>query len=692
MAKTLHLDLESRSDIDLPAAGLAVYSKGRHTDLICAAYAFDEGPVYLWTPDRPCPPNVYTHIESGGEIVAHNAAFEREMINNVGARKYGWPHIYADQTVCTMAMAYAMALPGSLDNAAAALGSDQQKDPIGKRIMLQYSAPKDILPNGQIVWWDDPVKLQQIYEYCKQDVVVEREIGKRMFRLSDYEKQIFVLDQKINERGIQVDVKAVLAAMEIVEGEKVRLNEAMNRASQNEIASCNAVAQIKKYVSKRIGQDVESLAKGDLIELLEKRDLPEDCKIVLNLRKEAGKASAAKLDAIVAGVSSDNRIRGTFQYSGANTRRWTGRRIQLQNLKRPDLKPEVVEEIAEKLPNGLTSEHIDILYGSPIDVISNCIRGFLISAPNHDLIACDFNAIEARVLAWLAGQQNVIEIFNTHGKIYEHAAAQIFQKTMEQINQDQRQVGKVAVLALGYGGGVGALQKMARGYGVALAPSFSGLWALASPDTRQWLEKVYLQNKSKNPDISREEYLSSDLTKTFWRKDNPAIVQFWADLESAAISSVLNPGKKFEVGGPARGLISYLTKGSFLFCRLPSGGVLSYPYPKVESIKTPWGEKKEGLTYKFEDKFKWVRGPTYGGSLCENVTQAVARDLLADAMLRLEKKGYPIVLHAHDEAVCEMRKGEGSIDEMASVMCDLPLWAKGLPVRASGWRGTRYRK
>ncbi len=685
----LHLDFETRSDLDLRKIGLHEYARGRNTDILCAAYAFGEESVQLWLPGEPLGERFIRHVEEGGEVHAHNASFEQELTNNVATRKYGWPYLYTDQLVCTMAMSYAMGLPGSLGNAAAALGISQQKDLAGGKLMLQYCQPREI-KDGKIVWWDDSEALKRLYEYCKQDVVVEREIGKRMMKLSPYERRVWQLDQKINSRGMAVDTKAILAATLIVEQEKERLNNEIRVVSKNQIATCTAVQQIKDFLYNRGVEGVEALEKTDVVDLLAKVDLPPDCRQILELRKEAGKASTAKLEPMLAGASEkDQRLRGCFQYSGANTRRWAGRRVQLHNLKRPTIDGAIINQVLDLLPKGLKAHEIDALFGPPLDVLSNCIRGFLCSGPGCDLITCDFSSIEARVLAWLAGEIGTLEIFKTHGKIYEHAAANIFGVGIDSVDDKQRQVGKVAVLALGYQGGVGALQTMAKGYGVKLGPVYDHLWGLADDSQREWVERAFTQNKHRYDDITREEYIASDLTKTFWRLANPYIVDYWEVVGSAAIRAVLNPMSKITARGCA-----FVMNGSFLWCRLPSGGVICYPYPKVEKIDLPWGGKTDGLTYMAEDgqSKKWLRFKTYGGSLVENITQAVARDLLADAMLRLEASGYPIVLHAHDECVAEKKTGNGSLEEMIQSMCEVPEWAKGLPIKAGGWVGTRYRK
>lgn len=686
----LHLDFETKSDLDLRAVGLHVYARGRITDLWCACYAFDDEPVELWLPGMIISNRFINHIESGGEVWAHNASFEQELCNNVATRKYGWPYIYTEQLVCTMAMSYAMGLPGHLGSTAAALGIREQKDFEGSRLMLQMCKPRAVTPQGQFSWWDEPEKIKRLSEYCRQDVVVERDIGKRMMRLSQYEKKVWELDQKINSRGITVDVQAIMAASNLVEKEKVRLNKEIRDVSHNKIASCQAVQQIKEFLTSQGVQDVESLAKEDVVDLLGKKDLPQTCVRVLELRQEAGKATTAKLEPMLSGAgSTDHRLRGCFQYSGANTRRWAGRRVQLHNLKRPKISQGIIDDVLARLPRGLTSEEIEILYGSPLSVLSDCIRSFLIASPGNDLITCDFNAIEARVVAWLAGQTSVLDIFRSGEDIYKHAASKIFGKRVDEINDQERQVGKVAILALGYGGGVGAFQTMAKGYAVDIAPAYPALWRLADESQREWVERSFLANKSRYGFIEREEYIASDLTKTFWREANPAIVHYWHELENGAIKAVLNPKQKIQVRS-----ITYLVNGSFLWCKLPSDGVLCYPYPQIQKIKTPWGQEKDGLTYMAEDgqSKQWMRFKTYGGSLCENVTQAVSRDLLADAMLRLEDQNYSVVAHVHDEIICELPQGKGSLEEMAEIMGQNPEWAKDLPVKSGGWRGRRYRK
>jgi DNA polymerase len=724
----LHLDFETRSPVNLKTSGVSKYAEHPQTSILCLGYAFGDDDVIVAAPGdhRWSLDAVMEYVRQGKPVVAHNAPFELAIWNKVGVRDHGWPVLHPEQMDCTMARAYAMALPASLDNAAAAVGIETRKDMKGHRLMLKMSQPREVVPKrckrcagdgfdpygkeclrclgtGEgYVWWEDPEDFERLFAYCGQDINVERELDKRLLALSPNEKALWLVDYRINKRGISVDVDNARKAMVLVEQEAKRLDEAMRDVTGNAVASCKAHVQLRTWLGTK-SVATEGVAKDDVIELLTREDLPVVVRRALEIRQEAAKSSTAKLKAMLAGADSERRLRGMFQFCGAGrTGRFAGRRVQLQNMPRPiGMKQSQIEEVFHWLDSPLTvdecRERIEMFYGPPMTVISSCLRGFLCAAPGKDLLAVDFSAIEARVIAWLAGERSVLDIFRAHGKIYEKAAAEVFGVKMESITKDdwRRMIGKVSVLALGFGGGVGAFQTMAKGLNVKMEPAFDALWARAEGELRdRALERCKKEHKKAG--ISEKEWLASELTKLFWRESHPNIVGYWTNLEMAAAMAIHCPGRTAVVTPLTLPPVKFLVKGSFLFCRLPSGRALCYAYPKIEKVKMPWGQEKDAITYMEEDSTtgKWHRQKTYGGKLAENITQAVARDLLTTAMLAAEVSQLPIVLHAHDEIVAEIPADtrEDILREFETLVSTTPAWAQGLPVAAEGWRGKRYRK
>lgn len=655
---TLHIDFETYSQAELPAVGLDNYASHPSTGVHCLGFAFDDDEVNLCA-DIGSAHSDFTelmqHVLMGREVVAHNAAFELAIWNKVCVPRYGWPELRPEQIRCTMAQAYAMGLPASLEKAAPALGIDESKDMAGSRVMLQLARPKT---DGTFwTYGDNPEKFERLYDYCRQDVEVERELDKRLMRLSDYETRVWRLDQKINGRGVRVDLPSIKKAVKLVNAEKQRLDAEMGALTDMAVARCTETQALVKWVREQ-GVQIDGVAKRDVIDALNDESLPPVVGEALRLRREAAKSSTAKLTAMRDRASADGRVRGCFQYHGATTGRWAHRGIQPGNLPRPrvGITPENVHEMIDMLSNR---DLLDMTYGPVLDAMADCVRGMITAAPGHHLVAVDFSAVEARVLAWLAGEEKVLDIFRTHGKIYEHAAAGIYNKPIDKVSKDERQIGKVAVLALGFGGGVGAFQSMARVYGVQVAD------------------------------------VAADGIKANWRRAHPAIVKYWNDLETAAIDAVdLDHGAECSAG-PKDRAVKFRKDGSFLWCKLPSGRVLCYPYPVTRATETPWGEQRNALHFHAVNiANQWEETSTYGGSLAENVTQAVARDLLADAMLRLEQEGFPVVMHVHDEIVVEVPESapEDTLARIEAIVSTPPAWANDLPLAAEGWRGFRYRK
>lgn len=642
------IDFETGSEIDLKVQGLSVYARHPSTKILCMAIKVEGEPTKLWVPGQPFP----IRDASAISFSAQNAPFEFEIWNEVGVKRYGFPPLPIENLYCTLAMAYTHCLPGSLEKMAPALGIEKQKDMSGNRVMLQLSRPRSS-KDGNVTWWtpkDAPEKFQALYDYCIQDVEVEDACKSRMLPLSQKERALWLLDHKINRRGIQIDIPKVKAAIEIIEAEKERLNSEIHKISKGEISSTSSVMQIKDYLEKR-GVELSGVGKNEVSALLKYR-LPDQLQRILEIRQEASKSSTAKLQSMLDRADDDGRVRYTLQYHGAGTGRWSGRGIQIQNFPRGSiLKGNEVERAIEDLDKG--AEYIDMFYGAPMTVISDCLRGMITAAPGKDLIVADFAAIEGRVLAWLAGQENALEIYRTHGKKYEAAAADIYGVHIDEVTKDQRQIGKVAELALGFQGGKGAFLSMASVYGLHVS--------------EQRAEEI----------------------KVAWRRANPKIVKYWYDLEDAAVKAVMNPGTVFKAGHPDRS-VAYKVQGSFLMCRLPSSRVLYYPYPQLEETK--FG--KVGVTYMSEDSKtrQWKRHSLYAGLAAENITQASSRDILAEALLRLEDNGYQTVSHVHDEIISENDKTFGSVENFIKIITTLPEWAKGLPLAAEGYRSKRYRK
>ena len=658
-----HLDLESRSTIDLLKTGVDIYAKHPTTDVWCMYWALDDLEPTLWVPGMPFPKLLLTTLaEQDTLLYAHNAAFEKNMWDKLLVPRYGFPKIKESRWRCTMAMGYAMALPGSLEKLAAALGLAAQKDIKGSRLMKQMAKPRSIEDDGTIIWWDDDERKQRLFDYCKQDVEVERAVCGRVLGLTKTEQSVWLMDLQINERGVPIDRPSIEKAIAIVKDETKRLNGMMHKATGGVVSACTFTGQLKDWLNWA-GVDCKGVGKDVVVDLLADPDVPEHCKKALRIRQEAGKSSTAKLQTMLDAESDDGRVRGTMQYHGAGTGRWSGRRIQPHNYPRPKFKQAEIEDIIAHLDDP---SYIDMIYGNFMDLMPSCLRGVIKAKPGNELIAMDYKSIEGRVLAWLAGEEWVLQAYLDGLDMYKVAAASVLNKKYEDITDLERQmIGKVCELACGYQGSVGAIRQFGGGEG-----------------------------------LSDDEVKAKFVTP--WRAKRPKIEQFWYSLERAALKA-FHTGKKVKCGP-----VTYLRKGSFLWCKLPSGRVLCYPYPEIRTIDTPWGVPKDALSYmktvdqntRKSDKIlpdknshgNWQRVATYGGKLAENVTQAVARDILAEGMTRLDDLGFNIIFHVHDEAVLDEKAGSVKLETIEAIMIELPIWAKGLPLAADGWKGIRYRK
>jgi DNA polymerase bacteriophage-type len=581
-------------------------------------------------------------------------SFERVIWRHILAIRYGWPEPALEQWHCTGALAAAMVLPRSLGEAARALGLSVQKDLAGHRLMLQMARPRLIEPDGRIIWWDVPDKIRRLIAYCQQDVEVERALHQRLRPLSDTEREVFLLDARINERGLAVDLELVEAAEALVAENQAQLDAEMRELTGGVVEAATQTARLLTWLRAR-GVEAESVDKPAVAELLD-TDLPDDVRRVLEVRAEAARSSTAKLQAFRARTCRDGRLRDNLLYHGAGTGRWSGKGVQLQNLPRPSVLADT-EAAITAIRQREEAWWIDAFHGPPMGVVSDCLRGMLVASPGKELIAADFAAIEARVLAWLAGQRDLIRLFATGGDAYRHMAAEIYGRSADAIAKGptERQLGKQAVLGCGYGLG---------------APKFRTTCASAG--------------------IQIDEVLAERVVQTY-RTTNDRIVALWRELEVTALRAVQQPGL---IMSAAAGRVRFRIRGDFLWLILPSGRPLAYGRPRIEAAETPWGELRPQVTYLGVNSITraWERQSAYGGKWTENVVQAIARDLLAAAMLRLEQAGYPVVLSVHDEIVAEVPAGVGSVEQFEAIMCQLPDWAEGCPIAAEGWRGLRYRK
>ncbi|MFQ8439855.1 DNA polymerase [Enterococcus faecalis] len=651
--KTLNIDIETYSDEDLTKVGVYKYADSPNFEILLFAYSIDGQPVECEDLTiSEIPDEIVAALTDKNVLkIAFNAQFERVCLS-----KYLGVLYYLDpaQWHCTMVHANELGLPASLGQCAKYLNIEQQKDTRGTQLINFFSKPCKPTKKNDMRTRNlpehAPEKWQTFIEYCIQDVNVEMAIANKLnrFPVPESEWKLYTLDQRINDRGAEIDHELATAAIDIMADlSEAGLNEMKELTG---LENPNSLAQLKKWLEEQ-GTPFEKLGKEVVLKALALGNLPENVAEVLKLRLSLSNSSTKKYLMMDNARCSDNRIHGILQFYGANrTGRWAGRLLQVQNLPRNYLS-EI--DFARQLVKAKDVEGIELMYEDVPDTLKQLIRTGLVAKEGHRFIVSDFSAIEARVIAWYAKQDWVLEVFRTHGKIYEATAAQMFHlgevtdydwKSHE--GKDMRQRGKVATLALGYQGGPGALKAMGA-----------------------------LEN-------GIEEHELEDIVDR-WRTANKRIKNFWHETQKAVIDCLQNGGIK---KGP-RGLKFY-KKSGFLFIQLPSGRKLAYAKAHLKE-----GDYGPAIFYEGQgDKVAFTEQQTYGGKLVENIVQATARDVLAEAMVRLEKAGYPIVFHVHDEAVAEVPEGEKSIEEMNKIMSVVPEWAEGLPLNAEGFETKYYMK
>ena len=645
MESLLSMDIECFSDVDLIKCGVYAYADSPAFEILLFAWSFDGGETQIidFAQGEQLPAEVEDAIfDVSVTKTAYNANFERTCLS-----KYFGRYIPPESWHCSAVQAAMLALPRSLEDVGRVLGLDEQKMKEGKELIRYFCVPcKPTKANGgrtRNLPCHAPEKWELFKTYCKRDVDVEKSIRRKLhnFPIPESEMELYRLDQRINDRGVLVDMGLVEQAIAC---ERLHKEVVTKRAYElTGLENPNSVAQLKGWLGDK-GMEAESLSKKAVADMIAETD--GEVEELLRLRLLMAKTSVKKYEAMERSVCSDGRVHGMLMFCGANrTSRWSGKIVQIQNLPKnyiPDL------ELARDLVKQGRFEDIELLYDSTPNVLSELIRTAFIPKPGCRFVVADFSAIEARVLAWLSGEQWRLDVFTSHGKIYEASASSMFHVPMEEITKGSplRQKGKLAELGLGFGGAAGALISMG---------------ALDMGLTEEELPPLVAA----------------------WRKANPHITQFWWDVDAAAIKAVTEK-QKTKVGK-----IIFEYKSGILFITLPSGRRLSYVKPRMAVNR--FG--RDSLTYEgISENKKWSRIETYGPKLVENIVQGTARDLLAEAMLRVEKKGYPIVMHCHDEIIAEVPEGTGSVDEMCEIMAVQPEWAEGLPLRADGYQCSFYQK
>jgi len=643
--RRLSIDIETYSSIDLVKSGVYAYASVPDFEILLFAYAYDDDEVQIIdiASGEQLPREVMTSITDDSVIKsAFNAQFERTCLTAY-LKEYlspvGWQ--------CTAVQSAMLGLPLSLEGIAQVLSLEEQKMREGKDLIKYFSMPcKETKTNGnrsRNFPHHAPEKWQIFKNYCKRDVEVERSIRTKLekYPISQKEQALYILDQLINDRGVLIDKKLVEQAITC---DKLNKDDTFEQAQQlTGLDNPNSVAQLKVWLLEN-GVEAPSLSKKAVADLATESD--GEVEQLLNLRLHLAKTSIKKYEAMERAVCPDGRIRGLLQFYGANrTGRWAGRLVQVQNLPQNH---EIDLTLARDLLKQGCFDELELLFKSVPNLLSELIRTAFIPKPNHRFIVADFSAIETRVIAWLAGEKWRMDVFATHGKIYEASASQMFKVPIEEVTKGSplRQKGKISELALGYGGSVGALTAMGA--------------------LEMGVEEGELQ-----PLVNA------------WRNANPNITRLWWDIDKAAIKAVKDKIPQ------NIGKIHIEMKSGILFITLPSGRKLSYIKPRIEINK--FG--REGITYEgIGESKRWSRIDSYGPKLVENITQAIARDLLAEAMIRVAKAGYEIVMHVHDEIIVEVPIGKGSLEETCELMSIVPSWADGLPLRADGFICDYYKK
>jgi len=637
--RKIYIDFESRSRKDIWSVGSYVYASDPSTEILCLAYAVDDGPVRIITHD-----DIFTYplsdpFEELRELAnakdtifcAHNALFEQLIFRFKLQDRFNLPRIAINRWRCTAAKALAVGLPKSLAEAGMALGTSHTKDLRGRSVMLKLCKPDS---KGNFI--DDSALFKELEAYCAQDVETERDIDLILPELSPAEQLVWFEDQLINQRGVQVDTDTLTKIEKLITVEEKRLKAQIYKLTNGKLEGVSRRAAVLEYLGKK-GCKLPDFTKATVEEAIQTGKLSPEVLEILRVRQQLGLTSTAKYAALRDALCTDGRLRDTFVYHAASTGRWGGKLVQLQNLPKGSFPSDIGVEMLKHYDH----EMLLAMYPNIMELLSSCVRGMFISAPGHDLIIADYSAIEARVLMWFCGEERAVKMFEDGADIYVDMAKRIGDGA-------PRQLGKQAVLACGYGMGPDKFQATCQTYNIKVDP-----------------------------------ILAANAVKTY-RATYPKVPQMWYAQERAAIGALTSGG------AVVCGRVVWEKRGDFLWCKLPSGRSLAYHKPEIRTSE----EHAPRLSYMTTDSMtkKYTRKDTYGGKIIENIIQAAARDLLASALLSAERKGYKPVMHVHDEIVVEVPEGVGSVEEFEHIVCTAPAWAGKCPISAEAERTKRYRK
>lgn len=795
--KKLTIDFETRSAAPIRKVGAARYAEDRTTEVICLALKWQgEEPVIWYSPafrDGLTLPTVSddtvrSMIKTADVIEAHNAQFEYFIWKYVMPR-YGFAMFDVKKLRCSAAKAATYGLPRSLEQACQVMKVRQQKDMEGSRLMMSLCRPRKALKaemladpdwESKLYWRGTPADFTRLGIYCMQDVRAEEDFSDSLPDLPEAEQRLWLLDLAINDRGVHVDAPATTAIVQCLETHSSALIWKFCQLTGGQVNSPRQREATLRHLIA-LGVQMDGLTANDVEAALASTE-NETARQILKIRQSLSKASTAKYKAFLEARNSDDRLRGMFMYHGAGTGRWTGKIVQPQNFPRGSFSD---VDGAIRLFQAGDLEAIDLFYADPMVAAATCIRGMITPAEGHDFICADYSAIEGRVLAWLAGEEDALNVYREGRDPYKVAAAAIYHTTADAVDKSQRQVGKVAELACIAEGSLvltnvglvpieevqpyhrvwDGFEFVAHGGVVCRGRKeviyYAGL--CATPDHLVWIRgksgpvpfgnaasggellvqtgggnrpfrigRIYKVGKATWREFPVDVYdilnagprhrftvsgvlvhncgyqggvnafnrmaenygveLPESEVKSIvekWRANRPETVRYWAELERACFAAVSKPGAVYKYRN-----VKFTVRNGFLAVKLPSGRCLYYANPRIEQKEMSWGGTKAVVSYEGVNSMtrKWVRSYLYGGLLAENITQATARDVLVNGLFQVESHDYPVVLHVHDEAVAEVPETAGSVEEFEKLLCTTPVWAAGLPLKAEGWRGKRYKK